>query len=43
MFLPMIEEWSKKQNISSSKLMIPLSYCSILGGMLTLVGTSNNI
>ncbi|XLQ12023.1 MAG: SLC13 family permease [cyanobacterium endosymbiont of Epithemia adnata isolate EadnSB Bon19] len=43
MFLPMIEEWSKKQNISSSKLMIPLSYCSILGGMLTLVGTSTNI
>ncbi|WGT67179.1 SLC13 family permease [cyanobacterium endosymbiont of Epithemia clementina EcSB] len=43
MFLPMIEEWSKKRNISSSKLMIPLSYCSILGGMLTLVGTSTNI
>lgn len=42
-FLPMVEEWSKKQNISSSKLMIPLSYCSILGGMLTLVGTSTNI
>lgn len=42
-FLPMIEEWSKKKNISSSKLMIPLSYCSILGGMLTLVGTSTNI
>ena len=42
-FLPMVEEWSKKRNISSSKLMIPLSYCSILGGMLTLVGTSTNI
>ncbi len=43
MFLPMVEEWSKKQNISSSKLLIPLSYSTILGGMLTLVGTSTNV
>ncbi|HAC62868.1 MAG TPA: SLC13 family permease [Cyanothece sp. UBA12306] len=43
MFLPMVEEWSKKQNISSSKLLIPLSYSTILGGMMTVVGTSTSV
>ncbi|MEB3233591.1 MAG: SLC13 family permease [Leptolyngbyaceae bacterium] len=42
-FLPIVEEWSKKQNISASKLLIPMSYATILGGLLTLVGTSTNI
>jgi di/tricarboxylate transporter len=42
-FLPIIEDLSKKQNVSPSKLMIPLSYATILGGMLTVVGTSTNV
>ncbi|NET10976.1 MAG: SLC13 family permease, partial [Symploca sp. SIO2B6] len=42
-FLPIVEEWSKKQKISPSKLLIPMSYATILGGLLTLVGTSTNI
>lgn len=42
-FLPIIEEWSKRQKISPSKLLIPLSYSTILGGLLTLIGTSTNI
>ncbi|MGK7889153.1 MAG: SLC13 family permease [Leptolyngbyaceae cyanobacterium] len=42
-FLPIVEEWSKKRNISASKLLIPMSYATILGGLLTLVGTSTNI
>ena len=29
--------------ISASKLLIPLSYLAIMGGMLTLVGTSTNL
>ncbi|TVQ55827.1 MAG: SLC13 family permease [Spirulina sp. DLM2.Bin59] len=41
--LPIIEDWCKQQKISVSKVLIPLSYLSILGGMLTLVGTSTNI
>jgi len=42
-FLPIIEEWSKRKKISPSKLLIPLSYSTILGGLLTLIGTSTNI
>ncbi|ACB49418.1 putative sodium/sulfate transporter, DASS family [Crocosphaera subtropica ATCC 51142] len=42
-FLPIIEAWCKQQKISVSKLLIPLSYVTILGGMLTLIGTSTNI
>ncbi len=42
-FLPIIEDWCKKQNVSVSKLLIPLSYSTVLGGMITLIGTSTNI
>ena len=42
-FLPIVEEWGKKQGISVSKLLIPLSYASILGGMITVLGTSTSI
>ncbi len=42
-FLPIVEDWGKKQNISVSKLLIPLSYATVLGGMITLIGTSTNI
>ena len=42
-FIPIIEDWCKKQSISISKLLMPLSFVSILGGTLTLIGTSTNI
>lgn len=34
---------SKQQHIPASRLLIPLSYASVLGGMTTLVGTSTNL
>ena len=42
-FLPIVEEWCKQRKISVSKLLIPLSYATVMGGMLTLIGTSTNI
>jgi len=42
-FLPIVEDWCKKRGISVSKLLIPLSYITILAGMITLIGTSTNI
>ncbi|MGB7440281.1 MAG: SLC13 family permease [Coleofasciculaceae cyanobacterium] len=42
-FLPIVEEWCKKQSISVSKLLMPLSFATILGGMITVIGTSTNI
>ncbi len=41
--IPAISAWARKLNISPSKLMIPLSYAAILGGTLTLIGTSTNL
>lgn len=42
-FLPIVENWCKKQGISVSKLLIPLSYVTILGGLITLIGTSTSV
>ena len=41
--IPAIHAWSRKINIAPSKLMIPLSYSAILGGTLTMIGTSTNL
>jgi len=41
--IPAIYSWSRKIGISPSKLMIPLSYAAILGGTVTLIGTSTNL
>lgn len=43
MLIPAIREWTKKFDLASSKLMIPLSYAAILGGTCTLIGTSTNL
>jgi di/tricarboxylate transporter len=42
-FLPIVEDWCRKRGISPSKLLLPLSYVTILGGMMTLIGTSTNV
>ena len=43
MFIPVVSDWCRKLRISPSKLMIPLSYASIFGGLCTLIGTSTNL
>ncbi|MGV2828915.1 SLC13 family permease [Myxosarcina sp. GI1(2024)] len=43
MFIPVVSDWSRKLKISPSKLMIPLSYAAIFGGICTLIGTSTNL
>ena len=42
-FIPMISDLAEKSNLSPSKLLLPLSYAAILGGTLTLIGTSTNL
>jgi di/tricarboxylate transporter len=43
MLTPRLQNWADAQDIPASKLMIPLSYAAITGGMMTLVGTSTNL
>ncbi len=43
MMIPVVARLGKIAGIPASKLLIPLSYCTILGGMLTLIGTSTNL
>ena len=41
--IPAVSRWARRIDVPVSKLMIPLSYASILGGTLTLIGTSTNL
>lgn len=43
MFMPIALDWSRRNQVSPSKLLIPLSYLAILGGTCTLIGTSTNL
>lgn len=41
--IPVFVQISRTLNVSASKMLIPLSYAAILGGTLTLIGTSTNL
>ncbi|MCL7418680.1 MAG: SLC13 family permease, partial [Halalkalicoccus sp.] len=41
--IPMASDLARRAKVSPSRFMIPLSFASMMGGMLTLIGTSTNI
>ena len=41
--LPVIETWCIRRRLSPSKVLIPLSFATVLGGTLTLLGSSVNL
>lgn len=41
--MPMIQKWCKEKNLAISKFLIPLSYVTILSGLITVLGTSTNL
>ncbi len=43
LFVGIVKMWAKKLNVSPSKLLIPLSYASGMGGLCTLIGTPPNM
>lgn len=43
MLIPVVIQVAKSLGVAPSKMLIPLSYTAILGGMLTLIGTSTNL
>ncbi len=40
LFLPVVDRISKRGNIPLSRLLMPMGFCAILGGTLTMVGSS---
>jgi di/tricarboxylate transporter len=43
LFVNVVKMWAKKLGVSPSKLLIPLSYASGMGGVCTLIGTPPNL
>ena len=41
--LPVLEGWCNRRGISPSKVLLPLSFATVLGGTLTLLGSSVNL
>lgn len=41
--LPAVHDWARRIRISPARLLMPLSFASILGGTCTLIGTSTNL
>ncbi len=43
MMISPVRAWAEGQRVAPSKVLLPLSYAAIIGGNLTLVGTSTNL
>jgi len=43
LFMPIIRDWARDRGFAASKFLLPLSYSSIMGGVLTTIGTSTSL
>ncbi len=43
MLIPDVVSWAQRKKISASRFLMPVSYAAILGGVITLIGTSTNL
>ena len=43
MLAPQVEEWASRRGLSPSLFLMPVSFAAILGGVVTLIGTSTNL
>ena len=43
MLIPQITAWADRRGASASKLLMPVSFAAMLGGMITVIGTSTNL
>lgn len=43
LLVPSVEQWSRRHGLSPSRVLMPLSYAAVLGGVITVLGTSTNL
>lgn len=43
MLIPQVTAWADRRGISASKFLMPVSFAALVGGMITVIGTSTNI
>ncbi|MGB3827967.1 MAG: SLC13 family permease [Ornithinimicrobium sp.] len=43
MLVPQVVSWAERRGLSASKLLMPVSFAAIFGGLLTVIGTSTNL
>lgn len=43
MLMPIVSDWCRRHRVSTSRMLMPLSFATILGGTCTLIGTSTNL
>lgn len=43
MLIPQVTAWAGRRGLSASKFLMPVSFAALLGGMLTVIGTSTNL
>ncbi|MFT5522568.1 MAG: di/tricarboxylate transporter [Pirellulaceae bacterium] len=43
MAMPVVIDWCRRRGVSPSRLLLPVSYLAILGGVCTLIGTSTTL
>lgn len=43
LLMPILRDWARSRNFAPSKFLIPLSYSTIGGGLMTIIGTSTNL
>lgn len=43
MLIPQVTAWAQRRGVAISKLLMPVSFAAILGGLVTVIGTSTNL
>jgi di/tricarboxylate transporter len=43
LFIPVVERWSRRLGVSPARMLMPLSFMTVMAGVVTLLGTSTNL
>jgi len=43
MLIPQVLSWADRRDVSASKILMPVSFAAVLGGLMTVIGTSTNL